>query len=70
MDQETVITKIHHCIIVVSCSIERNGSPRQKTMPIDPVGLGTLTKSAESEKGIYETLKHSFRSFSSLTTIP
>ena len=39
-------------------------------MPIDPDGLSKLTESAESEKGIYETLKHSVRSFSSLTTVP
>jgi hypothetical protein len=38
-------------------------------MPIDPYGPRMLTESAEGVKGMYETLKHSVRSFPSLTTV-
>jgi hypothetical protein len=71
MGQETVIIGLHHCINIPSCQrVKWNLALGKSTMPIDPYGPRMLTESAEGVKGMYETLKHSVRSFSSLTTVP
>jgi hypothetical protein len=56
-----------HCLLPVGLNENCLSS---NTMPIDDRLLANDDEIGRRCKGIYETLKHSVRSFTSLTTIP